>query len=251
MNQRVKQYGFTMIELMLSMAFISVLLLTIALTVIQMSTIYNQGMTIKEVNQAARDMSDEFRRTIQGAVEFNVGSGTDQYITTATSGRLCTGTVSYLWNYAKAVEDAVDKGVNKDSIAYISDSTGKNGEVINFVKIQDPGEKYCLKNSSGGLVNRNILYAERNNATDLLKAGDHTIRLISFSITSNNSSYDASTKQRLYTVTYRLGTGKLEAMDAAATQCLPPSDPKSNPQYCNVQQFTVVLRAGNTVKLNQ
>lgn len=257
MNQRGNTRGFTLIELMLSMTFISVLLLTIALTIIQMSTIYNQGMTLKEVNQAARDVADDLSRTVRGTGVFNVGTGsadTPDYVaarfggTTPTGGRLCTGSVSYVWNYAKAVEDAVDKGVNKGHIAYFTDSAGgAEGAAVNLVRVPDPGGRYCAKNASGELANRNIAYADRDYAKELLKTGDRTIRLIAFSITSTDSAYDAANGQRLYTVRYRLGTGSLSAMNTDATQCLPPSEPNANPQYCNVQEFSIVLRAGNTV----
>ena len=64
MNRAAKQTGFTLIELMLAMTFISVLLLAIAMTIIQIGTIYNRGVTLKEVSQAARSISDELNRSI-------------------------------------------------------------------------------------------------------------------------------------------------------------------------------------------
>ena len=54
--------GFTIIELTLAMAFISVLLLSIVMTAIQAGRIYNRGAVLRSVNQAGRDVSDTLRR---------------------------------------------------------------------------------------------------------------------------------------------------------------------------------------------
>ena len=100
MNQQIakKTAGFTIIELTLAMVFVSVLLLTIALTIIRVATIYNQGMTLKEVNQISRDINDELRRAVAGAPVFDVSASADtaSYVTVkdnggATMGSFCKG----------------------------------------------------------------------------------------------------------------------------------------------------------------
>ena len=88
MNRAAKQDGFTLIELVLAMAFISALLLAIALTIIQIGTTYNRGMTLKEVNQTARSISDELTRNLTSSEAFTLSS---KYISTPTGGRLCLG----------------------------------------------------------------------------------------------------------------------------------------------------------------
>ena len=71
MNQdNNKQQGFTLVELTLAMTFISVLLLSIALTIIQLGALYNQGTTSKEINQASRDMQDNITRNIASSGPF-------------------------------------------------------------------------------------------------------------------------------------------------------------------------------------
>lgn len=90
--------GFTLIELMLAMTFVAALLIAIALTVIQISNIYNKGLTMKEVNQVGRSISDDLVRSISQSQSFAVPS--DSYVTKDWGGRLCTGKFSYmeLWN---------------------------------------------------------------------------------------------------------------------------------------------------------
>ena len=251
-----QKQGFTLIELMLSMTFVAILLLTIALSTIQMGVIYNRGMALKEVNQSARDIADDLRRSVQAAGVFSINAGdtdTIDYVrltgsvggsTVTLSGRLCMGNYSYLWNTATAIETNF-----ADRSRYLN-SAGIAGDTVNFVKIADTGKKYCAKDVSGTLLNKNILYADAAAATELLKQGDHTIRVLSFKVTTTNSAYDVVSGQRLYQVLYTLGTGATSAMAITSgipVSCLPPDNANSNLSYCNVQQFGIVLRAGNTV----
>ena len=244
--------GFTLVELMLSMAFVSVLLVTIAVSVMQMATIYNRGITLKEVNQAARDVSDDLRRSVQASSVFTVNSDESDSAnlvqlksgSVVATGRLCLGKSSYLWNTAKAIETGFS-----DRIRYTT-SAGSAGDDVNLVKVPDATKKYCAKDSSSALVNKNITYADSVNATELLKQGDRTLRLLYFAVTTTDSAYDPLSAQRLYTVSYTIGTGNTSAMSLTSgvpTACLPPSDLNSDLTYCNVQQFSVALRAGNAV----
>ena len=256
MIRQTKTEGFTLIELMLAMTFVAILLLTIAMTVVQMGTTYNRGMVIKEVNQSARDVADDLRRSVQASGVFEVSdddTDTMDYVrffmnidgnSVPVSGRLCLGNYSYIWNTASAIEtNFVDRA------RYLT-SAGVAGDTVNFVKVTDTGKKYCAKGTSGALINKHILYADTANATELLKPGDRTIRVLSFKVGTSDTAYDASSGQRLYQVSYTLGTGATSAMQKVSgvpTTCLPPTDSNSNFAYCNVQQFTIVLRAGNTV----
>ena len=75
MNHVDKTKGFTLIELMLSMTFISILLVAIAVTIIQISNVYNRGITLKEVNQAGRSLSNELQRSITSGAPFMIEEG--------------------------------------------------------------------------------------------------------------------------------------------------------------------------------
>lgn len=245
--------GFTLIELMLAMAFVSVLLITIALTIIQMGTIYNRGMTLKEVNQSARDIADDLRRVVSSSEMFSapVDSSDDDtadYVKLRSAdrsmtygGRLCTGSYSYIWNAAKAIEE--------NSTQLTTHSKGGSEQPARFLKVPDVGKKYCAKEGSGALALSDVNPADSAEASELLQAGDHSLGIQSFTVSTTNSSVDAATNQRLYRVTYTIGSGKTSAMNADQSACLAPGDPSGNANltYCNVQKFTLVLRAGNTV----
>jgi prepilin-type N-terminal cleavage/methylation domain-containing protein len=80
MNHAKKQ-GFTLIELMLAMAFIAMLLLAIALIILQISTIYNRGLTIKEAVQASSAISSDLSQDIAAAPTFSLAANAGHYVT--------------------------------------------------------------------------------------------------------------------------------------------------------------------------
>src|SRR5680860_795921 len=95
------QRGFTLIELMLAMAFVSTLLLAIAMIIVQIGSIYNKGITYTDVNSAGSSIASELQRSINESTPFNIdpAKGTSLYVDKTWGGRLCTNRYSYIWNY--------------------------------------------------------------------------------------------------------------------------------------------------------
>ena len=96
--------GFTIVELTIAVAFLSVLMLAILTISMAAGKMYVKGDTNKAINQAGRDFSDAIRRdflaagvgTITPPIINNVGPVDNPLI----SGRMCLGAVDYLWNTA-------------------------------------------------------------------------------------------------------------------------------------------------------
>lgn len=234
-----KNTGFTLVELMLAMAFLSGLLLIIALTIIQIGAIYNQGTTLREVNQASRDISEDLRRSIASAGSLDL---TTDYVlrpnaTSPAGGRLCLGTYSYIWNYAKTPDGSAD-------LTRLGSSSSSPRVIL--VKVPDAGKIYCAKDSGGAITNKNIRELDVPLTQELLKAGDHELGVhnISFNSPIPASATNDAIGQSLYSITYTIGTNKVVAMNADQTACLPAGDANSDLLYCQVQQFTLVVRAG-------
>jgi len=232
MNHVAKTKGFTLIELMLAMTFISILLLAIAMTIIQISQTYNRGVTLGEVNQASRAISDRINREIAASPSFSVNPDSHSYVPTEWGGRLCLGQYSYIWNYAPALQVKGDA----NAIHYNNDTDTK----IRFIRVPDAGAAYC--SGGEGYVNINPV-----GAVELLNVGDHDLMLYKFAIHSQPTAIDPATGTQLYTVDFTIGTGKKSAMNADFTACLPPNDPASDFAYCAIQDFSLVVRAGNGV----
>lgn len=234
MSQGKQQSGFTIIELMLSMSFIALLLIAIALTTIQISNIYTKGITLREVNQAGRRLTDEFQRSIASSVPFDVTPKVDDSPVTAMSkyvvrdggGRLCIGSYSYAWNYGKALAG----GAGAPAIF----NTYNDGSVVRFAKVAD---------ASGSLCADPTLAMQKADASEILSSGDRDLVLHSFGI--SKTADDASFGQSLYAITFILGTNDRAQLTTGDASCKPPSDETGAEEYCSVNQFDIVARAGN------
>ncbi|MFZ1301027.1 MAG: prepilin-type N-terminal cleavage/methylation domain-containing protein [Candidatus Microsaccharimonas sp.] len=238
------QQGFTLIELLLAMSFIAILLLAIALTIVQVSGMYNKGITLKEVNQVGRTINDDVRRSVASSRE--VVLATDYVVSPATGvpsgGRLCLGNYSYVWNYAQIASTA--SGITK----YTSTPGGPTGPV-RFLKVPDANKIYCTKDSFGAVTYQNIRAADVPQSQELLVAGDHNLGMYQFDFIKPipASSKDDNINQQLFTIQYTIGTGDVKAMNPTLTACLDASQTNADPLYCSVQQFTLVVRSGSGV----
>jgi prepilin-type N-terminal cleavage/methylation domain-containing protein len=226
--------GFTLIELMLSMTFISVLLVAIAMTTIQISNIYNKGITLREVNQAGRSVSTELQQSIASSVPFDVTPKSDNSPATETSryvvrdggGRLCLGSYSYAWNYGSALTG----GAGAPAVYNKYD----NNQSVRFAKVEDAGGSLCAD------VNLPVPLAK---SSELLSTGDRELVLHSFSISETSS--DATTNQALYAITMVIGTNDKAQLTTDNTSCKPPASGAGNEDYCSVNQWDIIARAGN------
>ncbi len=232
--------GFTLVELMLAMGFVSALLLTIAMTIIQIGALYNRGTTLRDINQASRDVSEDLRRSVSSSGTISLA--TDYVLTPnatdSVSGRLCLGNYSYIWNYAKAIE------ANPNDSNLTKYGSPASSDIPILVKIPDTPKEYC-KIDSGGLIYDNIRAVDVPLTQELLKSGDHELGLHKFKIiTPSASAINGEIDQALYSIQFTIGTKKVSALNDTQTACRTADDINSDPLYCNIQQFTLVVRAG-------
>ncbi len=226
----VSQKGFTIIELMLAMTFTALLLMAVAMTTIQISDMYNKGITLKEVNQAGRSISDDITRTIAQSEPFDIASPTSRYIVKSGGGRLCTGRSTYVWNIGKALRG----GPGAPSIynVYVD-----SPDAIRLVKVNDPGGNLC-DNPDQGIV--------KNASDELLSGGDRDLVVHVFTVSKGVE--DTIIKQALYLISITIGTNDGEQLTTTDTSCKSPSDGAGNEDYCSVNQFDITARAGNKVQ---
>lgn len=231
MNHAENSQGFTLVELMLAMGFVSALLLAIAMTVIQIGNIYNRGITYKSVNQAGGSIASQLLRDINSNAPFNLDS--DHYVEKSWGGRLCTGQYSYIWNYGDAIQ------ANISSELYVYSGANADTPNINFIKVYDLNFSYCTDAASS---KKNI---NPSDSIELLDVGKNNLAIHSFSISSN--AHDDSTNQRLYGISFLVGTNEKDTLDivSGSKKCKLPDDVKSDTTYCAVNQFDIVSRAGN------
>lgn len=148
--------GFTLVELMLAIAFIGFVIIFTVLAIVQVMRTYNKGLTVKEINQTSRSTLEDMARVIRG---------TDTIITSAIgNGRLCLGGVSYVWNIQGQTTNRYDSPSNPP---------------VTLVRVDDQGGSMCT--SSAGTY-PNVPAA---NATQLLTS-KVWVQMVDVSVNSSN-----------------------------------------------------------------
>lgn len=235
MIQLSHKRGFTLIELMLAMSVIGVLLVAIAMTSIFMMGTYTKGLTIREVNQAGRTITEDIQRTISMAAPFDVDEGKMYIQWPGQGGRLCTGSYTYVWNYGELIDD---KGnVPTDSYNTYEGGDMSIGETentaIRFAKVHDLGSNLCLDTSSK---------IKRDDARELIMSGDNSLAVRDLKVTAG--ARDDVSGQALYWIFLKLGTDGHGELDASNTACAPPSE--GDYGFCSINQFDIIVRAGGS-----
>lgn len=183
-----KKRGFTIPELMIAMSFLSMLLIVLLLSTMNIISIYNKGLTLKRVNQSGASIGATMQKSLRNAGEKRI------YLQVSTpSGDkpigFCNGEDSYVWSlYDTAGTDPIVP------IKYDDDS------IVGFTKIKDGGE-IC---GSGGVLPDAASIGVVNKATSTELLGDGLVmkqptffqspgdgKLISFIYTISTSNNDS------------------------------------------------------------
>ena len=241
MTQRYRRYGFTLVELMLAMAFVSVLLLAIATIAIQAGKLYNRGLTLKSINQSGREISDSLRRDFLQANAGKISGNANSAVVMVQaggadrSGRLCLGDYSYVWNVPKVVSGEVKAGAG-----IITEVGGPHsGRPINFARVIDPDGMLCQKNETTGAYMSTVA---TDKVTHLLKpAGSNDVVLAIHQMKAARVAGDSGADS-LYRLEFVLGTSQLEAVNTANGTCKPPADNSENLDFCAINSFEMIVR---------
>lgn len=127
-----KSRGFTIVELLISMTFLSFILVFTATVMVQVMRTYNKGLAVKEIDQNGRALVEEVSRNVRLVQSTNT-SPTDPLMYTAAvdQGRLCVGQVTYVWNQP-----------NVDTNKFDDDTA------VDIAKLSDPTAQYCVNSSA-------------------------------------------------------------------------------------------------------
>jgi prepilin-type N-terminal cleavage/methylation domain-containing protein len=130
-----QQRGFTLVELMLALAFVGTLMLIAATILLQIVGIYSKGVAMKQINQVGRQLVGDVSQLSRGGFETQLGDN-------GKVGYLCIregeAWRAYVWRPDKSGQGG-----------QVADATAKtfalNGDPISLVRSNDGvnGEKYC------------------------------------------------------------------------------------------------------------
>lgn len=234
-----KQRGFTIVELMIAVAFISVLLVLIAISTMYVSNIFTKGITLRTVNQAGRLVIDDMRRSVAESPVI-LRSGTHDFLsaarpsTTAKSGYFCTGRYSYVWNLGHNLQSDTP---STSQLLY------SDGSPIRFARFEDPSGQICLYPTDR-------TKRQKGQAVELLSSGDRDLVLGSLSVIERST--DPTTEQALYEVNMVIRTNDAKALTTDRARCRAPGELETDADansdaYCAVNSFSFITRAGSRI----
>jgi type II secretory pathway pseudopilin PulG len=253
MNIRTKK-GFTIIELMLSMSFLAVLMITIAILTIRIVSIYQKGLAIRAVSSTGRALIDDFTRSVASApIQIQLLYGHDDYffshtatidvnghdVTAQLFGGFCTGSNSYLWNTGYTINDPTLR------LATYS------GNSFHLLKISDPSREICSgysarKNTPGGATYSILSYFPQVGTADGLELLDQSEDALAiYDFKALGDVQNAITGHSFYAATFILATlrGGVDIF-AQGDYCQdPPDNLNTDFNYCAINKFNFAMRA--------
>ncbi len=240
---RTHKQGFTLVELMLAMAFVSVLLLAIALTAIQAGKLYSRGTTLRNINQSGRNISDMLKRDFLQSNAQKIADDGGQVIQVKTTDgtvvneRICLGYYSYIWNRVDAIVRATGDNYIQQLLVKYDDADARD-VAINLVRVVDSGGNLCRKSGTPAVYPKVV---DRDIATELLQSptDENFLGVYDFylnKITSGDSS------EALFALGFTLGTGRTGEINTADQSCKPPADDESNMEFCAINKFETIVR---------
>ncbi len=225
MKTKQTKQGFTLIELVLVVAFMAILLLAILFLILQIGKMYTKGNTNKIVNQVSREMADIMRRDVQATNPTHVKTAITG-ATDAKAGRVCLGNVSYVWNTAALLND----GTNNDIMF--------NGKPVTFARVVDPSGAMCV--ASGGAYPMTVPATFQ--VKEMLSTDNRSLAVFALDFREI-----AKTSTRgLYYIKMTVGTNEDGTTQNTGTyyQCKPRTDESANFDYCSINDIDFMLRTG-------
>ena len=255
--------GFTIIEFTLALAFIGVILVAVCLITIQITAIYQKGLSLRAVNAVGREIMDDMTKTIGGsAIVPNINptptahSITDDQINAArakyfvtnnigdsrqASGVFCTGSFDYVWNTADVLN-----GVTGQAITITTESRTITPKLA---RIPDTTRQHCTTSGSGV---PNITGVSEDSLVELINDDEADLAL--YDLTVYPAMQSTSTRHIIYGISFIIATkrGGIN-INANGDYCTGKPQPYSAEavgneyndmdfNYCAVNRFDFVAR---------
>ena len=248
--------GFTILELALSMLFISFLLLAIGFVSVQLAVVYENGITIKVVNNNGRELIDEFSRTIllshyNRTLDFVPNTYTEkrgtvrvkgeEYKDVQLHGAFCTGAYSYIWNtgYVLNRDDVPENnGIEPAELTFGDDDEKKDG--FRLARVNDTDRAIC-KSVSGG---NSYSGAKASNYVEFLSPSENDLVFYEFVVFP--PAVHEATGHALFSGTFLLGTmsGNIDITTTGNfCEVSRPDSFASDFPYCAINKFNFAARA--------
>lgn len=230
------QGGFTLIELVLVVAFLGSLMLLISASIIQSINIYNKGTAIKQINQAGRTLIEDINRLSSSGADIELmdnGRAGCLYI-----GFAGTGGRAYLWN-------SVEAGSGSTAAAIGADRWKIGGNEISLVQSVNEADTsdYCyLPDSASSTLSSSDMTPVLTRQVRILSVditeptgGDTGLKKIAFWIgTSDNSASGSDEVPGMRPTTAMEGTSRVWRCQGGSIG-----------SFCAVSKFETIIYTPN------
>lgn len=258
--------GFTIIELVLAMGFLTTILVTIAILLIQIMSIYQKGLSLRAVNTMGQQLIDELSRTVGGSpIVPNInpapndsGIVNEQALATALrryyvsntivedgrqkqiNGVFCTGSYSYIWNTPES------DPTNSASPNVLTLQYGETGErkIYKMARIVDNTRRICQEAQGDSPASNFIISATDPEPIELINTDEADLYLYDFTVFP--ATQNTITGQTFYSANFILGTmrGGINIMsNGDYCEDLASQEMVSDFSYCAVNKFNFAMRA--------
>ena len=229
--------GFTIVELMLAMTFVSLLAVGISVAIIQMSDLTTKGNTLRELNTINRAVNDDFKRSFNSSglisgwgvsTNHSTSAGDNVYFVKANNaGAFCSGKFSYLWNNGQHLSTGILTPGATVGVRYAG--AGARDTSIRLIRVNDRTRLYCRNLSSWTSIPRG------SGTVEVFSAGETNMMLFDIDFRKNRES--VATGQSIIQISYTLGT----ARDDGRTR-FQNCEGSNDDIRCAAGQFTTVVR---------
>lgn len=159
-----KKKAFTLIELMLAVAFIGTLLLSVAMLAMQLVNMYTKGVAMRSINAIGGDIADDLKQTITSSTKWSksidpaygganytkdiVEDAKKEYYAYSDKGYgvFCTNSYTYIFNYQPAMlkfrENPAAMDDTEDYISIYQTDTHIQ-RPYGLVRVKDPTATLC------------------------------------------------------------------------------------------------------------
>lgn len=241
--------GFTLVELSLSMVFISILSIIIVLVINGTVSSYRRGITLNLLNTVGSELISDITTAVQESPidgELCHNDDDDESCRYASrtnyaevegeripvSGAFCTGKSSYVWNSGYYFDGS--SSIEGDGIRIVID--GVEPRHFRLMKIiNDVNRIACRKNTKDGLDVITIK-GRNDNVESVLDDKDNSgVAVYNFEV---DPPVDGGSGGQLYIISLTLGTAQSGMnINAAGGKCAAPAESNSNPDYCAINTF--------------
>ena len=258
--------GFTIIELVLAMGFLTTILVTIAILLIQIMSIYQKGLSLRAVNTMGQQLIDELSRTVGGSpivpninpVPNDSGIVNEQALATALrryyvsntivedgrqkqiNGVFCTGSYSYIWNTPES------DPTNSASPNVLTLQYGETGErkIYKMARVVDNTRRICQEAQGDSPASNFIISTTDPEPIELINTDEADLYLYDFTVFP--ATQNTITGQTFYSANFILGTmrGGINIMsNGDYCEDLASQEMVSDFSYCAVNKFNFAMRA--------